>query len=232
MPTRIGLIGDYTPTAVAHQAIPLALAAAGADVQVRWIPTVEITGDSTFDGFDGLWCVPASPYRNTEGALHGIRFAREHGIPFLGTCGGFQHAILEYARNVWGLSHAAHAELEPDAANPVIVPLECSLVEARGHIRFVPATRLAELYGALESNEGYHCRYGVSPSIVDRLASGPLRANAHDDTGDVRGIELTGHPFFIATLFQVERRALTNAPNPLVDGFVAAATKFGVRPQT
>src|SRR5262245_9467772 len=108
MPPRIGLIGDYTPTAVAHRAIPLALARAGVG-DAQWIPTSEIAGDSSFDGFDGLWCVPASPYRNTEGALLGIRFAREQGIPFLGTCGGFQHAILEYAHTVWGMSDAAHA---------------------------------------------------------------------------------------------------------------------------
>jgi len=66
-------------------------------------------------GFDGFWCVPASPYRDIDGALRAIRFAREQRRPFLGTCGGFQHAVLEYARNVLGWADAEHGELAPNA---------------------------------------------------------------------------------------------------------------------
>ena len=85
--------------------------------------------------FDGVWCVPASPYANTEGALNAIRVAREHRIPFLGTCGGFQHAVIEYARNVLGWTAADHAEVNPQAALALIAPLSCSLVEKTGEIR-------------------------------------------------------------------------------------------------
>src|SRR5205809_607084 len=77
--------------------------------------------------FHGIWCVPGSPYRSMDGALRANRFARENGRPFLGTCGGFQHAIIESLRNVAGLKHADHAESNPDAKMPVIVRLACSL---------------------------------------------------------------------------------------------------------
>src|SRR5687768_1501299 len=103
---RIGLIGDFDATAPAHQAIPLALELAANElaipVRLEWVPTEEIHTTERFARFDALWCVPASPYRSMDGALLAIRFAREEGLPFLGTCGGFQHAVVEYARHVLG----------------------------------------------------------------------------------------------------------------------------------
>ena len=80
--------------------------------------TSTLLGDVTahLEMFDGIWCVPGSPYANTDGALDAIRVARERRVPFLGTCGGFQHALLEYAGAVWGVPSPAHAELDPSAA--------------------------------------------------------------------------------------------------------------------
>jgi len=82
-----------------------------------------------------------------DGALSAIRLAREVGISFLGTCGGFQHALIEYARNVAGIEDAEHAESSPSAERLVIEPLACSLVDMEGEIRPLPDTRLAEIYG-------------------------------------------------------------------------------------
>src|SRR5450432_689777 len=102
----IGLIGDYSESVPAHRAIPIALRDAAKTsaiaVELEWIPTEQVTSGAPLSRFNGLWCVPASPYRSTDGALLAIRHARERAIPFLGTCGGFQHAIVEYARNVLG----------------------------------------------------------------------------------------------------------------------------------
>ena len=178
--------------------------------------------------FHGIWCVPASPYAHTRGALSAIRFARQTGRAFLGTCGGFQHALLEYAEAVWGVSKPAHAELNPDAVDPVIAPLACSLVEQSGEIRFEPGSRLAAIYGVPAAVEGYHCRYGLSSRYRDRLASGPLLVSGRDTDGDVRAVELQGHPFFIATLFQPERSALSGQGHPLVTAFADAAHERAV----
>src|ERR1700733_4216670 len=124
---RVALVGDYNQSVIAHQAIPEALRLAARpeqSIEPVWIHTACIR-DATADlaGFDGIWCVPASPYASMEGALDAIRFARESGRPFLGTCGGFQHAVLEYARNVCNLRAADHAETSPDAAVLLISPL-------------------------------------------------------------------------------------------------------------
>ena len=227
--SRIGLVGDYDAAVPAHQAIPraLALAATAADVSINyeWVPTEEITSPARLAGFDALWCVPASPYRNTEGALRAIRFARENRRPFLGTCGGFQHAVIEYARNVLGWADAEHAETAPGAARLVIAPLSCALVEATGPVRFASGSRVAAAYGCLESVEGYRCRYGLNPDLRAALFRSSLRVSAEDTAGDVRAVELADHPFFVATLFQPERAALTGKLPPLVAALIASAVQ-------
>ena len=221
---RIGLIGDHDPAVTAHRAIPRALALAAERLAVSmdaaWIPTEEIVDDGRVAGYDGLWCVPASPYRSAAGALRAIRFAREQRRPFLGTCGGFQHALLEYARDVLGWSDAEHGELSPESARAVIAPLACGLVEVSDTIRFQGGSRLARAYGVPEAREAYHCRYGLNPVFREALLSGPLRVTAEDTAGDVRAVELEGHPFFVATLFQPERAALEGRVPPLAVAFL------------
>src|SRR3954467_6580596 len=101
MSATIALIGDYSPEVVAHQAIPRALELArreaGVDAAWRWVNTRDIREAARdLAEFDAVWVVPASPYVNPEGALDAIRFARETQRPFLGTCGGFQHALIEF----------------------------------------------------------------------------------------------------------------------------------------
>jgi CTP synthase (UTP-ammonia lyase) len=227
MKVRIALIGDYNASAKAHQAIPRALTlACGADIdgQWDWLHTSTLTGEPAeqLAQYDGIWCVPASPYANARGALKAIRFARETGRAFLGTCGGFQHAMMEYAEAVWDVE-AAHAEVDVDAVDPVISPLTCSLVEQMGELYFVPRSRLALIYGTTTASEEYHCRYGLNPRYAARLASGSLRIAARDGADEVRAVELDGDQFFIATLFQPERSAYSDRQHPLIRAFLVAA---------
>ena len=174
--------------------------------------------------------------REHGGRLAAIRFARESRRPFLGTCGGFQHAAIEFARNVAGLPSADHAETNPAADDLVVKPLTCSLVETLGRIHFSPGSRLREIYAADSAEEGYHCSYGVNPAYRPRLERAGLRFTAFASVGDcgsaanldeIRGVELPPdrHPFFIATLFQPERAALCGQTPPIVRAFVAAAAR-------
>ncbi|MGE8147273.1 CTP synthase C-terminal region-related (seleno)protein [Pseudomonas frederiksbergensis] len=228
-PIRIALIGDYDPQVTAHQAIPIALGMAaehsGLDVQFQWLATDQINADTPFNTFDGFWCVPASPYRNIDGALRAIRFAREHQRPFLGTCGGFQHAVLEYARNVLGWADAEHGETSPDAERALLTPLTCSLVEAVDSIHLVEGSLIAKAYEKSEIHEGYRCRYGVNPQFEQELLNQQLNAVGHDSNGDLRAVELKGHPFFVATLFQPERAALKGTLPPLVRALIEACAR-------
>ena len=227
-PLRIALVGDYNADVLAHQAIPLAIddAAAVLDIAVRydWLHTTAVQSDDNLADYDAIWVVPASPYQHTEGALHAIRYARETSTPFLGTCGGFQHAIIEYARNVMGWDDAGHAETDREG-RLVIAPLSCSLVEKTDGIELRPHTLIAKAYGREEIVEGYHCNYGVAAEFAAALEQEPLKVTGWDEQGDIRAVELTTHPFFVATLFQHERAALEGRPAPLVQAFLHAASQ-------
>jgi len=226
---RIALIGDFNPEVIAHQAIPAALrlvaAESGTEATWHWLSTVSLVGNlaNVLSNYQAVWCVPATPYQNTTGALAAIRHARLSGVPYLGTCGGFQHALLEYAASCWRLDAPAHAETDPQATDPLIAPLSCPLVEVTGKVHFVPGTRLARAYGVESAVEGYHCSYGLNPIYEERLQNDPLHVSARDEAGSIRAVELTGHPFFVATLFQPERAALRGQAPPIVRSFLAAA---------
>ncbi|MCS2147781.1 CTP synthase C-terminal region-related (seleno)protein [Scandinavium manionii] len=223
---RIALVGDFNPEVIAHQAIPLAIDDAAAVQELTadydWVATTDIKSADDLVGYDAIWLVPASPYQNAEGAFIAIRYARENSIPFLGTCGGFQHAILEYARNVLGWNDAAHAETDTEG-RMVIAPLACSLVEKSDTIELRANTLIAKAYGRLSIEEGYHCNYGISPDFAAELDEGALRVTGWDEEGEIRVVELITHPFFVGTLFQHERNALAGRPAPLVHAFLRAA---------
>ncbi len=226
---RIALVGDRSDTVLAHRAIPEALGLAasdgGGEVTWEWLPTRSLTPEACrgLSAFRGLWCVPGSPYESEDGAIEAIRFARETGMPFLGTCGGCQHAILEYARHVLGLREAEHAETHPEAKLPLIAPLACALVEATSPITLAPGSRLREIYGRERIEEGYHCSFGLNPALEHLLSGSALAVTGRDPSGEARALELAAHPFFLLTQFQPERRALAGSVPPVVRAFVAAA---------
>jgi CTP synthase (UTP-ammonia lyase) len=224
----VALIGDYNPEVTAHRAIPLALQLASHRVRPTWIHTTTIPdplGEHLVP-YDGIWCVPASPYASPDGALRAIRYARESGVPFLGTCAGFQHAILEYARNVLRMPAASHAETDTDAPDLVVTPLRCALVERDDVIELLSGSRIGVLCGASTLHEEYHCRYGLNRAYETSLEAAGLRVAGRDPDGEPRIVELDDHPFYVATLFQPERAGLRGVRHPLVDAFVSAAENF------
>jgi len=225
----IAVIGDFNSSNRSHaatdQAIHHCCEALGLSVQHGWIGTEQLArpeGLNLLAGVGGLWIAPGSPYRSMEGALAAIRLAREGGIPLLGTCGGFQHLILEYARHVLGMAGAEHEETNPDALPLLITRLACSLVGRTLTITLQPGSLVARLYGQTTVREQYHCNFGVNPDYVDTLRSGRLRIVGSDDEGTVRAVELAEHPFFVGTLFLPQHTSTPAAPHPLITGFLRA----------
>ncbi|MBC9716952.1 gamma-glutamyl-gamma-aminobutyrate hydrolase family protein [Streptomyces sp. TRM66268-LWL] len=225
---RIALVGDRSPNVRSHTRIPGLLDALREreylDLEAYWIPTEEAAAEGV-EGFDGIWVLPGSPYRSEAGALRAVRTARERGIPFLGTCGGFQHAVLEFARGVCGLTDAVHAETDPGTERQVIAPLACSLVGHEGAVHFAPDSLVRQLLGTERSLERYHCSYALAEEYRDTLHAHGLRFTGTDDEGAVRVAELPNHPFFLATLFQPELSGDGTRPHPLIHGFAAAALR-------
>ncbi len=226
---KFALVGDYNQTVTAHRAIPKALELAGQalnrTVQFEWINTADIKSDiaDQFGSYDGIWVVPASPYQNMEGAIDVIQFARENNIPFMGTCGGYQHAVLEFARNKLGFEQAANAEVTPETEFPLIAPLVCSLVDQDGEIKLVEGTKAAELYGEHLITEQYRCSYGFNVAYLHLFETSDLQVTGFDQDEDPRIIELEGHPFFMGTAYQPERSSLLGETHPLIIEFVRAA---------
>ncbi|WP_371615667.1 hypothetical protein [Streptomyces sp. NBC_00454] len=224
---RIALIADRSDAVRSHARVPGLLEALrlreGLDLDAYWIPTEE-AGEG-MDGFDAVWVLPGSPYRSEGGVLTAIQDARENGIPFLGTCGGFQHALLEFARTVCGLDRAGHAENDPGTADEdaVVVPLACSLVGHEGTVRVTPGSRAARLLGADRTVARYHCNYGPNPHHLDLLRAHGMTFTGTDESGDIRIAELASHPFFLATLFQPELDGDGTRAHPFITGLAAAA---------
>jgi CTP synthase (UTP-ammonia lyase) len=225
-PPRIALVGDRSPAVRAHQRIPAVLDALDRrehlPLDAYWVPTPDAADDGALLGFDAVWLMPGSPYRSEDGAVRAVRTARERGIPFLGTCAGFQHALLEFARNVAGRPDLQHQENTPDAADALIMPLACSLAGHESTVLHAAGSLARQVIGADRSTERYLCSYGLNPAYLDLLVGHGLRVSGVDTDGQPRVIELPGHPFFLATLFQPELAPDADQPHPIIRALATA----------
>lgn len=225
---RIGIVGDrdagFPPHLATEAAVVHAAESLGFGAAPEWVPTSRVGGDpaGVLAVYDGLWVAPGSPYLSLDGALAAIRHARESGVPLLGTCGGFQHVVLEYARNVLGWQDAAHAEYDPYASRLFVVPLSCSLVGRSMPVTIAPDSRAARFYGATGATEEYYCDFGLNPAHQDALDAGGLRIVGRDADGEARIVELPDHPYFVGTLFVPQMRSGPGRPHPLIVAFLRA----------
>jgi CTP synthase (UTP-ammonia lyase) len=225
-PPRLALVGDRSESVQAHAKIPVLIDAlatgASPAIEIYWLRSTDITGSEDVAGFDGVWVIPGSPYLNLEGVLAAIQAARSGRVPLLGTCGGFQHVLLEFARDVCGLTAVEHAEENADAAEPLIVPLECSLLGQESTVVIAPGTVAAKVMGPGPTTERYFCRYGLNADYLEILNSHGLVFSGRDERGEVRVAELPGHPFYVASLFQPELSSDSTWVHPLIAAFAAA----------
>ncbi len=233
---RVGVVGDYDSGNETHRATDAALvhaaAALGATATGEWVATEKVGSGGTgeLEGFDCLLIAPASPYRSTEGALTAIRYARTSDIPLLGTCGGFQHIVLEFARDVLGYEDAENAELNPGASRLFITPLSCSLVGQTLPVHLEPGSLAAVAYDRTEVLERYYCNFGLNPDYLDELVAEGLQVTGTGPEGEPRVIELPGLRFFMGTLFVPQASSTVSSPHPLIVALLEAAQK-GSDPQ-
>jgi CTP synthase (UTP-ammonia lyase) len=220
----IAILGEYNPSFQPHVSTDAAIEhsrSGSVDVDATWLSTEEID-ETLFERFSGIWVAPGSPYKDMDKTLWAIGYARENGIACFGTCGGFQHMIIEYARNVLGFKDANHAEYDPYASNLFISQLACALSGREMELTFSPGSRVAEIYGATSATEEYYCNFGVNPDHISLLKSGPLKITGSDSEGEIRVIELPGHPFFLGTLYVPQTTSTAEHPHPLVTAFLKA----------
>lgn len=223
MPARIALVGDRDPSYLTHREIDATVALMPAGVEAGWIATDGPQAGHLAE-FDALWILPGTPYRDDRPVYAGIQHARREGVPILGTCGGFQHMVVEFARNAAGIAGAGHAESDPDAGAQVIAPLQCSLVGEERTVSTVPGTLVAELCGEAPFSGFHWCSYGLAPAFLDRLVAAGLVVSATAADAGAEALELPGHPFFVATLFQPQvGSSQSRTLHPLIAALVHAA---------
>ncbi len=238
----IGIVGKYVDLPDAYLSVVEALRHAGRTSRVktnlRWIPADDVDGllvDSYLDGLDGILVPGGFGIRGIEGKIQAIRYAREHGVPFLGLCLGLQCAVIEYARNELGLSTAHSSEFDPVTTDPVIDLMETQkdVADMGGTMRLglYPAT-LAEgtlvrsLYDTEVVYERHRHRWEVNNTYRTALEEAGMSMSGTSPDGRlVEFIELYDHPYFVATQAHPELLSRPDRPHPLFDGFVAAAKR-------
>ena len=237
---RIGILGDFNPEFRSHHATNESLQHVAAKlnlpVESAWISTpsvLEPNAQKMLESFDGIWAAPGSPYESFDGMLKGIEFARRRDWPFLGTCGGFQYALIECARNVLGIKDADTAENNSGSKNIVIYPVACAVPDraedaaklsgAIPEIRLRPGSYLQSFYMKDTVVEEFFCNFEVNPDYEWAAMEAGFPVVARGPQGEIRAIESPTHLFYIATLFQPQLSSKPKKPHPLVLAFVQAA---------
>lgn len=222
---KIGIVGDFSPeypsqiatnNALFHSSIKLGVSAVN-----EWIPTATISKqmDNIKETYQGFWIGPGLP-DSIDGVLSIIQFARENNVPLLGTCGGFQYIIMEYARNKVMLKNAGHEERDPHSTQLVISKLACSLVGQKGEVIIKKPSRIFEIYQAENVIEQFRCSYGLSSEYEKQIHEAGLRIVGTDSTGNPRIIEIPEHKFFIGTLFVPQLSSTSETTHCIVDSFI------------
>ena len=236
----IGLVGKYVELHDAYLSVAEALKHGGianeSSVQIRWIDSEEITPD-TIDEYlhdiDGVIVPGGFGTRGIEGKILTAEYARKKKIPYLGICLGMQVAIIAFARNVLGLKDATSIEFDPDTKNPVInfLPGQEDVENLGGTLRLgsypckLKEGSLAyKIYGKTDITERHRHRYEVNNDYRTVLEeNGMVLSGLSPDGRIVEMVELSDHPYYIATQAHPEFKSRPDAPHPLFRGLVSAA---------
>ena len=220
MRVAIAVVGDENEAHPSHREINAVRTQLGEDVSSEWVAT---DGDQVRDlrRFDGIWLTPGSPYADDGAAYDAVTWARERDVPFLGTCGGLQYAVVEYFRNVLGVPGASHAESDGVDDSNVVRGLACSLQGEERVVRPIPGTRFARLVDDKPLVGMHYCDYGPAPETLPRLVEGGMVIEATAEDAEAEVLELPSNRFFMLTLFQPQVGALAAKPvHPLLREFV------------
>ena len=236
---EIGLVGKYVQLHDAYLSVAEALAHAGyelgARVNIRWIDSEELTGES-LAGLDGILVPGGFGSRGIDGMIRAAEYARVHGLPYFGICLGMQIAVIEYARHAAGLPDADSGEFAPDCPHKVIdfMPGQSDEIDKGGTLRLGSypcavreGTALARCYGSSLIRERHRHRYEFNNDYRAVLEeNGMVFSGLSPDGRLVEAVELPGREFYVGVQFHPEFKSRPNRPHPLFLGFVEAARNY------
>jgi CTP synthase len=245
---NLAMVGKYVNLKDAYISLNEALMHAGlrtrTRVNIEFIEASDLEkhGTGCLHGMDAILVPGGFGERGIEGKIQAVRFAREHGVPYLGICLGMQLAIIEFARHVAGLEGAHSTEFNRATPHPVIALItewqdQKGTVEARDEssnfggtmrlgaqdVRISHGSRAHAVYGADLIRERHRHRYEFNNNYLQKLMNAGLRFSGFSRDGLVELVELPQHPFFIASQFHPEFRSTPRDGHPLFTGFVKAA---------
>lgn len=237
---KVGLVGKYVELKDSYKSIAEALIHAGAhqevDVQVDWIHSESITSKSAAEklaGLDGIIVAPGFGSRGVDGKIETIQHVRTAGIPFFGICLGMQCAVIEFARNVIGLTEAHSTEIKEYTPDPVIdlMAEQKSIQDMGGTMRLgaypcdlTPGSHAFNAYGSAAIEERHRHRYEFNNAYLEQFESrGMVATGKNPDSGLVEIVEIPDHPYFVASQFHPEYASTVETPHPLFTAFVRAA---------
>jgi CTP synthase len=237
---EIAIVGKYVRLSDAYlsvvESLRHAAIATHSDLRLRWVNSEALEtepAENYLSGVDGIIVPGGFGSRGIDGKIAAIKYARTRQIPFLGLCLGMQCSVIEWARNVEGLSHANSAEFDPYTEDPVInlLPEQQDVVDLGGTMRLglypcriLPNTLAFQLYQEEVIYERHRHRYEFNNIYRNQLLdSGYLVSGTSPDGRLVEIVEYSQHPFFIACQFHPEFQSRPNAPHPLFKGFITAA---------
>ncbi len=242
---KIGIVGKYVHLKDSYKSLHEALVHGGMSndcrVELEYIDAEQVEKDGPeriLSGLDAVLVPGGFGDRGTEGKITAIGYARTKGMPFFGICLGMQLAVVEFARNVAGLSGANSTEVDRDAPHPIIdfMPDQRGVKNKGASMRLgaypcilTQGSVAAEAYGTLEISERHRHRYEVANDYRDRLtAAGLVLSGTSPDKRLVEMVELSEHPFFVGCQFHPEFKSRPLAPHPLFARFVRAALERGI----
>ena len=233
---KIAVVGKYIELNDAYKSVYEALHHAGIanhlKVEVKKVSTDEIESngvDAMLSDVQGILVPDGDGEAGTMGNMDAIRYAREKKIPFFGICQGMQCAVVEFARNVCGMDDATSQEwLEEngceDLTNAVIIRKPKRLGSYACWLH--EGTKARECYGEEMVRERHRCCFEVNPAVIETLKqNGMVVASNNPDTNLVEMVEISDHPWFVATQSQPQFGSRPVAAKPLFRGFVEAASK-------
>ena len=247
----IAMVGKYMELLDAYKSLTESLIHAGihnkTKVKIRYIDSERLEADhSLIDGVDAILVPGGFGTRGTEGKIHAVKTARENNIPYLGICLGMQIAVIEYARNVCGLSGANSTEFDPQTPHPV-VGLIAEWIDSQGNkelrtedsdlggtmrlgaqvCHLIPGSKAHEIYGSEQIEERHRHRYEVNNNFLPQIKqAGLVIGGLSSDKTLVETVELPDHPWFFASQFHPEFTSTPRDGHPLFQGFVTAATAY------
>ena len=226
MKSKIAIIGEYYNSFEPHIALNTSLDYLKEEYnfEYEWLDTERVNRerDELLKNYAGIWSAPGSPFKSLEGALYAITYARVNDIPHLGTCAGFQHAVIELARNILGIKDAQHEEYDEQSSQLFVNKLVCSLAGKTMEVHLKSGTSAHKLYNRDKTVEDYYCNFGINPAFRQSLTHPQIAVSGVDQDDEIRIIELPGNKFFLITLFVPQTKSTPESPHPLIKGFIHA----------